>query len=65
MVSLGLPVEIIEIKRNEGLSIKMTSELADRSEEAQPDLHLDHITKSTHWGYNVPFPGVRYYDYEE
>jgi hypothetical protein len=66
MVSLGLPIEIIEIERNdEGLIIKMTSELVDGSEEAQPDFHLGHSTKPMHWCYKVPFPGVRYYDYEE
>lgn len=66
MVTLGLPVEVIEVKGDaERLTIKTAQELADLAEEAQPDSPPGYPTRAAHWSYRIPFPGVRYYNYGE
>jgi hypothetical protein len=66
MMTLGLPVEVMEVKPDtERLTTKMTQELADLAEEAQPDSQPDYPTEAAHWCYRIPFPGVRYYVYDE
>ena len=66
MAALGLQFEIIRVKSDtEKLTAKMTKELVNLAEEAQPASPPDYDTEAAHWCYRIPFPGVRYYVYEE
>jgi hypothetical protein len=66
MVTLGLPVEVIETRKDtERLSIEVAQELGDLTEKPQPDPQPDCATEIARWCYRMPFPGVRYYSYEE
>jgi len=66
MVTLRLPVEVINIEQDtETLNIKVAQELADLTEEAQPDFEPGCAAEAAHWRYRMPFPGVRYYGYDE
>jgi hypothetical protein len=62
MVLLGLPDKVKEVEiglvRVDGTAAQDVVAAAERGTDAG---HAE----TGHWFYSVPFPGVRYYDYEE
>jgi hypothetical protein len=66
MVTLELPVKVSETNQDtERLTIKAATELADLAKKPQTDFPAGRAAEAARWSYRIPFPGVRYYDYDE